>query len=97
LLPGHLWFSKRLAVCLAREAYQFAPVISEEAMECSLVLCCPLLVVFFYLTRCSAHQLIETGNIVTQLNLKVALTIKTFNEETILFLMHCEAFHAYLI
>jgi len=72
-------------------------VISQESMECSFVFCCNVLTVLFYLILRTTEQVIKTGNVITHLYLKLAFAIKPLDEETILFLMNCDAFHADLI
>jgi hypothetical protein len=64
-------------------------------MEDTFIFRCQTLL--FYMTLCSTHQFIETGDIVTHLNLKLAIAVEPFNEEPILFFVDCDAFHADLI
>jgi len=82
---------------LARSANQFTLVISEEAMECSFVFCCYALTVLFYLLFSTTYQVVKTGDVISHLYLKLTLAVVPFDEEPILFLMNCDAFHADLI
>src|SRR5437588_3379378 len=80
--PG--WLTK-LASC----ANQFALMVSQEAMQCSLV-CCKALT-FIYLTDFATYQVIEAGNVVAHLHLKMSFAIAAFYEETILFFLNRDA------
>lgn len=82
---------------LAGSANQFTSVVSEKSMECSFVFCCNVLTVLFYLILRTTEQVIKTGNVITHLYLKLTFAIKRLDEETILFLVNCDAFHADLI
>jgi hypothetical protein len=80
---------------LAGSTHQLSPVFSQETMEDAFIF--PRQTMLFYMTLRPTHQFIETGNVVTHLNLKLAVTVEPFNEESILFFVDCDAFHSNLI
>src|SRR5262245_21799959 len=43
------------------------------------------------------YQIIEAGDIIAHLHLQLAITVEPFYKKTVLFLMNCDALHAYLI
>src|SRR5947209_9278377 len=72
-------------------------MIGQETPKGSLVLHRRKLLAFLYQMLRTRYQVVQTGNIVTHLNLKLSLAIEPFNKEAILFFMNRDAFHSDLI
>jgi hypothetical protein len=69
-------------------------MICEETVEDALVLCQSIL---FDLALGLSHEVIQTGDITTSLDLKLAVAIKPFYKKTVLFLSNRDALDANLI
>jgi hypothetical protein len=69
-------------------------VIREKAVEDAFILCQAML---FDWAFGLSHEIIETGDITTSLNLKLTVAIKPLYEETVLFFLNRDALNANLI
>src|SRR5579875_176623 len=79
---------------LARQTDKFQTVICQEASQRTLIFHrWTLLFRLLY----PAYQIVETGDIITHLNLKLTFAIEPFNKETFLFLVNSDTFHPDLV
>jgi hypothetical protein len=69
-------------------------MICEETVEDAFVLCQSML---FDLALGLSHEVIQTGDITTSLDLKLAVAIEPFYKKTVLFLSNRDALDANLI